>query len=76
MSFGRLEMFNLKFGEHIITHMDAPSHFAKDKITIDEIPMRNFHGPGMCIVYIYMWHKSRLCLAIKKLADLLVRFVV
>ncbi|KAL4222391.1 hypothetical protein ACF0H5_018430 [Mactra antiquata] len=35
--------------EHGGTHVDAPSHFAKDKLRIDQIPMSKLCGPGVII---------------------------
>ena len=35
--------------EHGGTHVDAPSHFAKDGMTVHEIPIDKLTGPG-CII--------------------------
>src|SRR5579872_7453678 len=32
--------------EHYGTHLDAPVHFPPGKATVDQIPARNFFGPG------------------------------
>ena len=32
---------------HTGTHVDAPSHFIEDGVTIDEIPIDRFHRPGV-----------------------------
>ena len=35
--------------EHYGTHMDAPAHFPPGKITLDELPEKNFFGPAVVI---------------------------
>ncbi|HKV04652.1 MAG TPA: cyclase family protein [Candidatus Acidoferrales bacterium] len=35
--------------EHYGTHMDAPSHFAPGKATLDQIPVSRFFGPAVVI---------------------------
>lgn len=35
--------------EHFGTHVDAPSHFAANGWTVDQIPVDRFHRPGVCI---------------------------
>lgn len=44
-----LENYILEFAEHTTTHIDAPSHFAKDVWTVDQIPLANLIGPAIKI---------------------------
>ncbi|CAL4173186.1 unnamed protein product [Meganyctiphanes norvegica] len=39
----------LSFPEHISTHMDAPSHFAENGWTVDQIPLEHLMGPAVKI---------------------------
>ena len=43
------EANNYEAAEHGGTHMDAPVHFAKDKWTVDQIPLSHLIGPGVLI---------------------------
>ena len=42
----RVELYEFSQNEHIGTHMDAPSHFAKGAPTVDEIPLSQLTGNG------------------------------
>src|SRR6266851_8464822 len=35
--------------EHFGTHMDAPAHFPPGKITVDQIPAKQFFGPAVVL---------------------------
>lgn len=35
--------------EHFGTHVDAPSHFAANGWTVDQIPVDRFYRPGVCL---------------------------
>jgi kynurenine formamidase len=35
--------------EHGGTHIDAPVHFAKGKLTVDQLPLRRLIGPGVVV---------------------------
>ncbi len=35
--------------EHYGTHMDAPAHFPPGKLTVDQIPINQFFGPGVVL---------------------------
>jgi kynurenine formamidase len=39
----------LKLGSHSGTHCDAPSHFLEDGLTLDELPLERFVGPGVLV---------------------------
>ena len=39
----------LSFGNHLGTHVDAPKHYSKDGITIDQIPLNVLIGPGVVV---------------------------
>lgn len=41
--------FNYEAAEHGGTHIDAPSHFARDGHSTDEIPVERLLGPGVVI---------------------------
>jgi len=43
------EANNFEAAEHGGTHMGAPVHFAKDKWTVDQIPLSHLIGPGVLI---------------------------
>ncbi|MEM7008538.1 MAG: cyclase family protein [Thermodesulfobacteriota bacterium] len=43
------ESHNFSAAEHGGTHVDAPIHFAKGKLTADQIPLENLIGPGVVI---------------------------
>lgn len=34
---------------HVLTHMDAPAHFVKDGLTLDQIPLSRFMGEAVVI---------------------------
>ena len=40
---------NFEQGEHVGTHMDAPSHFAKNVWNLEEIPFERLSGPAVKI---------------------------
>jgi len=39
----------LSMPEHLGTHIDAPNHFEKNQPALDQIPLKNFFGPGVVI---------------------------
>jgi len=39
----------LSFGNHLGTHVDAPKHYSKDGITVDQIPLEVLVGPGVVL---------------------------
>jgi kynurenine formamidase len=41
--------FEYKASEHGGTHLDAPIHFAKDRMTTEKIPLRKLIGPGVVV---------------------------
>lgn len=43
------ETYSFCIGEHISTHLDAPSHFAENKWTIEQIPLSHLIGPGVVV---------------------------
>jgi len=49
MGSGSVSMGRFKSDEHFSTHLDAPSHFAKGKWTVDQIPVERLVRPGYCI---------------------------
>src|SRR5580765_7653854 len=40
---------NFSTAEHGGTHVDAPSHFAKGRHAVDEIPLANLIGPAVVV---------------------------
>ena len=44
-----LAMYDISVSEHGGTHLDAPSHFAKGKWTLDQIPLDRLIGPAIKI---------------------------
>lgn len=38
-----------RMNEHVGTHMDAPIHFGRDGLTVDQLPVQNFVAP-LCVV--------------------------
>jgi kynurenine formamidase len=38
-----------RLNEHVGTHMDAPIHFGRDGLTVDELPVQNFVA-SLCVV--------------------------
>lgn len=46
---GSVSMGRFKSEEHFSTHLDAPSHFAPGKWTVDQIPPERLVRPGYCI---------------------------
>jgi kynurenine formamidase len=46
---GGVSMGRFRSDEHFGTHLDAPSHFAPGKWTVDQIPPERLVGPGYCI---------------------------
>jgi arylformamidase len=45
----KFTLSKLDMGAHSGTHIDAPQHFVKDGISIDEIPVETFIGPARVI---------------------------
>nr|XP_045594668.1 isatin hydrolase-like isoform X1 [Procambarus clarkii] len=43
------ESYSFCMSEHAGTHMDAPSHFAEGKWSIDQIPITHFMGQGVVV---------------------------
>ncbi|XP_060561344.1 isatin hydrolase-like [Ruditapes philippinarum] len=43
------ELNKFEAGEHVGTHLDAPSHFSEGKLRMHEIPMEKLIGPGVII---------------------------
>lgn len=41
--------FNFSAAEHGGTHIDAPIHFAKDRPTVDQIPVEQLMGPAVVV---------------------------
>ena len=41
--------YNLAAAEHGGTHVDAPVHFARNKLTVDKMPLEQLIGPGIVI---------------------------
>lgn len=41
--------YTIKTPEHGGTHMDAPIHFAKDRLSVDEIPLKSLIGDAVVI---------------------------
>ncbi|MBW1667865.1 MAG: cyclase family protein [Deltaproteobacteria bacterium] len=39
----------LSFGNHLGTHVDAPKHYSKDGITVDQISLDVLVGPGVVV---------------------------
>jgi arylformamidase len=37
------------FAEHTSTHVDSPAHFFEGSMTIDQVPLRRYVGPGMVL---------------------------
>ena len=48
-SVPRLEYNKFGMAEHTGTHMDAPSHFGKDRWRVHQIPSSHLVGPGVVI---------------------------
>ena len=40
-----LEIYDISASEHGGTHLDAPAHFARGKLTTDQIPLDRLIGP-------------------------------
>jgi kynurenine formamidase len=49
MGEGGISMGRFETDEHFGTHLDAPSHFARGKWTVDQIPPERLVRPGYCI---------------------------
>ena len=45
----RLESNKINMAEHTGTHVDAPSHFAKDHWRMQQVPPSRLVGPGVVI---------------------------
>ena len=37
------------FAEHTSTHVDSPAHFFEDSMTIDQVPLNRYIGPGVVL---------------------------
>jgi kynurenine formamidase len=37
----------LSIGCHIGTHVDAPAHFVRGGLTVDQLPAKHFFGPAI-----------------------------
>jgi arylformamidase len=37
------------FAEHTSTHVDSPAHFFEGALTIDQVPLRKYVGPGIVL---------------------------
>ena len=37
------------FAEHTSTHVDSPAHFFEGSMTIDQVPLKRYAGPGMVL---------------------------
>ena len=48
-SFFSLELNSISLSEHVGTHMDAPSHFAKGHWHVDQIPTQNLIADGVVV---------------------------
>jgi kynurenine formamidase len=46
---GGMSMGRFRSDEHFSTHLDAPSHFAPGKWSVDQIPPERLVRPGFCI---------------------------
>jgi len=44
-----LSLYKYAAGEHVGTHMDAPSHFIQNGPNMDDITIENFHGEGIVV---------------------------
>lgn len=43
-----VKVSEIKFSSHVGTHIDAPAHYIKNGLTVDQLPLEAFLGP--CIV--------------------------
>lgn len=44
-----VNVLQLDIGSHSGTHCDAPYHFLEDGLTLDELPLERFAGPGVVV---------------------------
>lgn len=44
-----VNVLRLDLGSHSGTHCDAPYHFLEDGLTLDELPLERFVGPGVVV---------------------------
>jgi len=40
---------SLELGCHVGTHVDAPSHFLRDGVALDQLALAHFHGPAQVV---------------------------
>ena len=43
------QVTELRFGSHTGTHLDAPLHFLKDRMSLSELPLDTFVGEAVCL---------------------------
>jgi arylformamidase len=46
------------FAEHTSTHVDSPAHFFDSALTVDQVPLKNYAGPGVALDFTSKLPKS------------------